>query len=119
MNLNWLVITATIGSLAGFFFTHRGANKIPDKNKFYCCLIFTLLALPAASFSIYYLHVFPEALWYYELRSIAGSELLIIALGIAGGFWASLLPRVLLSLSLMGTLDFSIAPTIKNLVRPR
>ncbi|NQZ58102.1 MAG: C39 family peptidase [Lentisphaeraceae bacterium] len=109
---------ATTGALAAFSFTYHLASKLVHKNRLYTCLIFTLLALPAASFSIYYLHIFPEDSWYYDFRSIPGSELLIIFLGVAGGLWASLLPRALLSLSLMGTLAFSIAPTIKNLVRP-
>src|SRR5690606_5198654 len=63
-------------------------------------------------------HIFAEPSWYYQFRSITGTELLIVILGIAGGLIATLVPRVLLVLPLLGVAAFSIAPIIKPFVGP-
>lgn len=81
-------------------------------------LVALLAAIPGASFTAYYGHVFPEPGWYYEFRSCPGTECLLMVLGIAGGLASSLLPRVLQSIPLIGVAVFAIAPIIKPLVAP-
>lgn len=48
-----------------------------------------LLALPGATFSIYYLHWLPETEGYFEFRSWKGTEFFVVPIGIAGGFLAT------------------------------
>jgi len=81
-------------------------------------LLACVAAIPGASFAAYYAHFFPEPSWYYQFRSITGTELLIVLLGFAGGVAATLLPRALLFLPLLGVAAFSIAPIIKPFVAP-
>lgn len=81
-------------------------------------MLAAILALPGASFAAHYVHVLPEAGWYYEFRSWRGTECLLLMLGPAGGLFASLLPRNLLLLPLFVTTALAIAPVLKPLIRP-
>jgi hypothetical protein len=118
MNLNWLGIISIILALAAFFVTFRTAKKLPTKAKIFVTFVAMIVALPTASFSVYYAHVIPEASWYYELRSIAGSEFLMGFVGIAGGMVATLVPRIMLTLPLLGVVVLSVVPIIKPLIGP-
>ncbi|MEM6886364.1 MAG: cysteine peptidase family C39 domain-containing protein, partial [Verrucomicrobiota bacterium] len=51
-------------------------------------------------------------------RSVAGTELLVVFIGVAGGGVAALLPRIVRLLPLVGVLAFSIAPIIKPFIGP-
>lgn len=77
-----------------------------------------ILAIPGVSFAVYYAHLFPEMSWYYQFRSIAGTELLMGFVGVAGGFFAALLPRLMLVLPLLGVLAISVVPILKPLIGP-
>jgi predicted double-glycine peptidase len=76
------------------------------------------MALPGMSFSLYYLHLFPEYSWYYEFRSLPGTEFLTIFIGIAGGLAASLLPRVCVIVPLYAAMALCVIPTMKTFVGP-
>ena len=118
MNPNWLGVLSAILAFVAFFVVYRVAKDTPAKKRILVAILALVAAIPGASFAAYYAHIFPEPSWYYQFRSIAGTELLIVFLGIAGGLVATLLPRVLLVLPLMGVAAFSIAPIIKPFVGP-
>lgn len=118
MNPNWLGVTSAILALAAFFVVYRLAKGVPAKRRILLALFAGVAAIPGASFAVYYAHLFPEPDWYFQFRSLAGTELLVVFLGVAGGLVATLLPRVLLVLPLLGVAAFSIAPIIKPFVRP-
>ncbi|MEO0446925.1 MAG: cysteine peptidase family C39 domain-containing protein, partial [Verrucomicrobiota bacterium] len=118
MNPNWLGVVSAILAFAVFFIVYRVAKDAPAKTRIILALCATAAAIPGASFAVYYAHIFREPSWYYQFRSITGTELLIIILGIAGGFVATLLPRVLLVLPLLGVAAFSVAPIIKPFIGP-
>jgi hypothetical protein len=90
----------------------------PIKKLILLSVLALVAAIPGASFAAYYAHIFPEPSWYYNFRSIAGTELLIVFLGVAGGLVATLLPLFLLVLPLLGVAAFSIAPIIKPFIGP-
>lgn len=118
MNPNWLGVISAILAFAAFSVVYRGAKGLSIKSKILLSILAIFAAMPGASFAAYYAHILPEPSWYYQFRSIWGTELLIVFLGIAGGLVATLLPRMLLVLPLLGVAAFSIAPIIKPFVGP-
>ena len=118
MNPNWLGVISAILAFAAFFMAYRSARRIATKSKILYLLLAIVAAIPAASFAVYYAHVFAEPSWYYQFRSIAGTEFLMVFMGVAGGLLATLMPRVLLGIPLFGVAAFSIAPIIKPFIGP-
>ena len=118
MNPNWLGVISAILAFAAFSVVYRVAKDAPVKRRILLALLATVAAIPGATFAAYYAHIFPESGWYYEFRSIRGTEFLVVFLGVAGGMVATLLPRVLLVLPLLGVAAFSIAPIIKPFMAP-
>lgn len=118
MNPNWLGVISAILAFAAFFVTYRSARRIATKSKILIGLMAIIAAIPAASFAVYYAHELPELSWYYHFRSIAGTELLMVFIGVAGGMVATLIPRFLLGIPLFGVAAFSIAPIIKPFIGP-
>lgn len=118
MNINWIGVISAMLSFAAFFLVYRSAKRLSTKSKILISLLAIVAAIPAASFAVYYAHVLPEPSWYYQFRSITGTELLVVFIGIAGGLVAALLPRMLLAIPLFGVAAFSIAPIIKPLIGP-
>ncbi|MFA6289877.1 MAG: cysteine peptidase family C39 domain-containing protein [Opitutaceae bacterium] len=118
MNPNWLGVISAILAFVAFSVTYRTAIKSKIKTRLLLAALAIMLAIPGASFAAYYAHLLPEPGWYYEFRSIPGTELLIVFIGIAGGMIASVLPRAWLILPLFGVAAFSIAPISKSLFKP-
>ncbi len=118
MNPNWLGVVSAVLAFVAFGVIYRIAKKSRPKHLFVLFLLAGLAAIPGASFAVHYAHIFPESAWYYQFRSIAGTEFLIIFLGVAGGLLAALLPRLLLILPLLGVAAFSIAPIVKPFIGP-
>ena len=118
MNLNWLGVISAILAFVAFFVVYRVTKDTPAKKRILLVLFSIVAAIPGASFAAYYAHILPEPSWYYQFRSITGTELLIVFLGVAGGLVATLLPRWLLVLPLLGVAAFSIAPIIKPFIGP-
>ena len=118
MNIQWLGFVAVILSIIAFIVGYRFGLKQAVLKKWRLTIIAGLLALPGLSFSIYYFHLFPETSGYYHFRSILGTELLIVFIGLAGGLLASLMPRVLLALPFLCVMIFSVVPFLKPLVGP-
>ena len=118
MNPNWLGVISAVLAFAAFFVVYRTAKRIATKSRILISLLAIVAAIPAASFAVYYAHVLRESSWYYQFRSIAGTELLMVFVGIAGGLLAALMPRMLLGIPLFGVAAFSIAPIIKPFIGP-
>ena len=118
MNPNWLAVISAILAFVAFSLVYRVTNETAAKTRSLFALLAIVAAIPGASFSVYYAHIFPEPSWYYQFRSISGTELLVLFLGVAGGLVARLLPRVLLILPLLGVAAFSITPFIKPFIGP-
>jgi len=118
MNPNWLGIISVILAFAAFFVTYRSSKRISTKPRILIALLAIVMAISAASFGVYYAHVIPESSWYYQFRSFAGTEFLMVFMGVAGGMVATLMPRFLLGIPLFGVAAFSVAPIIKPLIGP-
>ena len=118
MNPNWLGIISAILAVVGFLLAYRFALKKPLKMRIGLVILAMIASIPAVSFAVYYAHLFPEMAWYYQFRSIPGTELLMVFVGVAGGFFAALLPRMLLVLPLLGVLAISVVPILKPLIGP-
>jgi hypothetical protein len=118
MNPNWLGVTSAILAFAAFFVAYRVTTNAPTRKRVRLALFAIIGAIPGASFAASYAHILPELGWYYQFRSITGTELFMVGLGLAGGLVATLLPRVLLVLPLLGVAAFSLAPIIKPFMGP-
>lgn len=118
MHLNIVGFFAVVLAIVAFFCTYRIVKARSRKVRILCLGIFSLLAIPALLFSVYYLHVLPEKAWFYTLRSIRGSEFLVIFLGCAAGVFSMLLPRFLLGFPLFGVLLIGVLPYLKPLLSP-
>jgi hypothetical protein len=118
MNPNWLGIISAILAFAAFFVAYRSSKRISTKSRILIAFLAIVAAIPAASFAVYYAHVIPEWNWYYQFRSIAGTEFLMVFIGVAGGMVATLMPRFLLVIPLLGVALFSVAPIIKPFIGP-
>ena len=118
MNPNWLGVISAAFAIAAFFVTHRITPSIPLKKRIPIALTATLSSIPAASFALYYTHLFPETAWYFQFRSIRATEFLLVLLGVAGGSVASLLPRMVRILPLAGVVASSVAPFLKPFIGP-
>ena len=118
MNANGIGFAAAAVSLVLFHFAWKTGARLPVGWKTWFTLLAVMLALPGASFAIYYTHLFPEAAWYYEFRSRVGSEWLVIPIGVAGGLVASFFPRRWLMAPLLATAAFSVVPFLKPVIAP-
>lgn len=118
MNPNWLGVISSILAFAAFFTAYQFTKGKSLKVRMSFFVLALIASVPGASFAAYYAHVVPEPSWYYQFRSITGTELLVVFLGVAGGLVATLLPRVFLILPLLGVAAFSIAPVIKPFIGP-
>lgn len=118
MNPNWLGVISAILAFVAFFVVPRVARDARAKKRILFALLAGVAAIPGASFAAYYAHLFPEPAWYFQFRSYPGTELLVVPLGVAGGLVATLLPRALLVLPLLGVAAFSLVPIMKPFVGP-
>lgn len=84
-------------------------------------LAFTVLAIPALLYDLYYLRIWEEPMWLYEVRSWPGSELLAAPAGLLAGWiqgrlkgrWRVSLPSVMVLVLLTLTV-----PYVKQLTPP-
>ncbi len=86
MNLNTYFIPTVIIALLLFFVSRH--CWLTKTNKRVRALLLTLglfLFLPACLYVLYYNHWFDNAVWFYQLRSLPGSELLASGAGILAG----------------------------------
>lgn len=118
MNPNWLGVTAALLALMAFLVSYCLAKKAPLKARVTWALWGMIAAIPGMSFAVHYAHLFPESDWYYQFRSIVGTEFLMVFVGVAGGLMATLLPRLLLFLPLLGVVGFSFVPVSKPFIGP-
>jgi hypothetical protein len=118
MNPNWQGVISALLAFVCFLFAYRVAAKAKTKTRLFFGATAIVLAIPGASFAGYYAHVFREPSWYYQFRSVSGTELLIVFVGVAGGIAASILPRILLVFPLLGVAAFAIAPIVKPIIGP-
>lgn len=118
MNPNWLGIISVILAIAAFVLAYRFVIKMPIKRRALFLIIALIAAIPGVSFAMHYAHILPETSWYYQFRSIKGTELVMVYVGVTGGISATFLPRLLLILPLLGVLAFSVVPILKPLIGP-
>lgn len=116
--MNYLGLLALVLGVGGFSATHHYLKPKSLGIRVGVFLLFSILTIPAILFASYYLHILPERAWFYTLRSWAGSELLAIFLGAAGGAFATLPPRFLLIIPLVLTIVTITVPYLKMVMSP-
>lgn len=118
MAINWVGFFAVILAVVLFQFTYKRGLQLSFGRRALGLAVGTLLSLPAIWFTLYYFHFLPEPVWFYELRALRGSELLVVFLGVFGGFLASMLPRLLRTVPLFLVIGCGAAPFLKPIFRP-
>lgn len=115
---NLLGLICGVLAVALFAVAHRFALRAPAARRWRIAAFSGLLALPGLWQAAYYLHVLPETVWFYQLRSLRGSELWVLPLGASGGAVAALLPRRALMLGLLPTVGAVLGPFLKPVLAP-
>ena len=83
MNLNVYFIPTVLIALVLFFYSrHLWLKRSSGKSRRLFLVLTVLFFVPAFLYVIYYNHWFDDAIWFYRLRALPGSELLA---GGAGG----------------------------------
>ncbi len=118
INANFIGLAATAFSVGFFALIYAQLRGKSIRIRLVSFFVLAVLAIPSLLFAIYYLHFLPEWVWFYSLRSWAGTEFLVVFLGAAGGAAASLLPRIFLLLPLLATVILSIVPYVKPFLGP-
>ena len=118
MNPNYLGLVALCLSLLVFWVVQTLLRVRPARIRVFWLLFFSILAIPSFLFAFYYAHLLPEWEWFYELRSIHGSEFLVVFLGAALGTGASLLHCRLRGFLLLALLALGGVPYLKPFLRP-
>ncbi|RYD26128.1 MAG: hypothetical protein EOP86_26395, partial [Verrucomicrobiaceae bacterium] len=119
MNPNWPGVLSAIASVAAFFVAWRAAKRTPRRRRALLAALAAAVAVPGVSFAVYYTHLLPERDWYYQFRSLPGTELLMIFTGITGGLLASLRSGWMVPLtSFVGVVTVSAVPVLKPFALP-
>jgi len=118
MNINWTGVWAAIVSIIAFFATYRVSYRQTKRVRCWSVVLAFLLAIPGISFAFYYLHLVPDAAWYFEFRSLPGTEWLTLFVGVFFGYLARIAPRYARSVALAGAVGVSIAPSVKPFIGP-
>lgn len=118
MNLPWSGLLCAALGFGAFLATHHFAHPHPARQRLAALAILLPLALPGATFTLYYFHLVPEPAWFYELRSWRMPELFLVPLGAFGGVAATFIPKRLRLLPLLGTLSFLLVPFLKPILGP-
>jgi hypothetical protein len=116
--MNLVSIVAVAVCILGFGVSYQLLKSRTLKQQLGWLVIFSLLAIPTVLFAVYYLHVLPEAAWFYELHALPGSEFFALFLGTAGGAMAAMLPRVLTPLPLLFSVSLAAIPYLKPVLYP-
>ena len=79
--------------------------------------LLSVLSLPAASFSVYYLHLIPDTAGYFAFRSLPGVEWVLLIPAGAAGVLATFVPKWRFALLVCALLAV-IVPFLKPLLKP-
>ena len=110
-------LLAAVSGAFVFIAVQRALRGTSFRRRLVAFGLFSLLALPALSFSLCYLPGFPQAAWYYEMRSWRGIEFAMLFAGGAGGAATAILSRHRL-VPVMAYGFLALAPYIKPLIAP-
>jgi len=90
MNLNPMMwptaVCAAVLLVVGAAWQRRSGTRLAAIGAFALGLV---LAVPALLYALYYLHLFDDAAWFYDLRAARGTELLAGGIGFPTGYLAA------------------------------
>ncbi len=124
MNLNPFAIPALVLGIVAFA---RAATRFAwpkaSASRAGMAVIVILAGVPGALFALYYTHAFDGAGWFYEYRSLPGTELTAAGLGLAMGAVVPIFPtkatRAVASVALVALLVVTLAvPYLKSVFWP-
>ena len=84
MRFNPLLIPAVLVGVSFFWLGHAAYNRMA-KARVILLGVGVILAGPAVLFALYYLHLFDNAVWFYEFRSLRFTEVLAGGIGLIAG----------------------------------
>lgn len=124
MHPNWM-IAPTVGlALALFALSERWMIRLRGWAWIWMLPVALVLATPGLLYTLYYLHLFDNAAWFYSLRALPYSELFAAGLGVACGMvqsltrgrrWLALASRT----SVLGLMCYWLAvPYMKSFLMP-
>lgn len=94
MNLNTYFIPTVIIAVSLFFICrHYWLTKTAGRFRALLLVLGLLLFIPACLYVLYYNHWFDNAIWFYQLRSLPGSELLASGAGVLAGVFGGIFKK--------------------------
>lgn len=108
----------TVASIATFALN---TAWLAGRSRDFCWKWFVVTLGPAllgTSYALYYLHILPEPAWFYQWRSLPGSEVLVLALAVAGAALSALLPRWCRVVIVSGVVFLAFLPFAKPVWAP-
>ena len=95
MSINWLIIPTLIAGVLFFVFGQKAFKSI-NKHGYKAFLVIgaSILCIPGGLFPVYYLHLFDDAKWFYEFRSIPFIEITAGGAGLLAGILAEAMGKL-------------------------
>jgi len=95
MSFNWLFFPVIMLAIIFFYAGSAITKKFADRTRNGLVVIGLLLlsvvfSIPGLLFTLYYLHLFDNSIWFYEFRAVPLTELLASGLGFLGGVISAL-----------------------------
>jgi hypothetical protein len=95
MNFNWFFIPTLILSTVLFFYSQYIWQRLKSKqSKMQFLFLSLFLFIPGFLIIVYYFHVLDQCVWFYQFRSIPGTELFIAGLGPLSGILALSIAKI-------------------------
>jgi hypothetical protein len=121
MNLNWIVVPTLLVSFALYWWSKTTWIRRNDRlSRFAILAVAGILSIPGLLIALYYLHLFDDAAWFYQFRSLPFSELTAAGVGLLAGILAALNKTTLRSQVLILILLFmgTAFPHLKPVIAP-
>jgi hypothetical protein len=122
MNMNWIVIPTLVSALILFVVGQRSVRRCQSrKGQLGLSTLWLFLSIPGVLLTLYYLHWFDDAKWFYEFRSLPFTELTAAGAGLFAGALSELFRKSkrVSELFLLGLLIVGIiAPHLKPVLAP-
>lgn len=120
--MNWMVIPTLAGAFLLFAIGSWLWGRLQTNSaRVLLLVIAVILAVPGILYTVYYLHLFDDADWFYQLRSLPFTELLAAGAGLLAGMLATIIQqrKVVTRPFIIAMLTLGISvPYLKPIVAP-
>lgn len=121
MNINWTIVPTLFLSFVLYWFGKKAWRDSHDRmRRVTLVTVAVLIAIPGLLIATYYLHLFDDAVWFYQFRAFPLSELTAAGAGLLAGLLAGVAQGTRRAEALILTLLFlgTALPHLKPILAP-